>query len=437
MSPRAPDPLLPQAPGAVRQWHRLALIPAAKPQAAVQAEDIEVSMTQDLRFAVAMSGGVSLAVWMGGVAREMNLLQQASNSRMNENAGEPLAQPPGTDRAASPGGGPGGAHGPTWDAQSRDLYLKLLRLLDVKVTVDVLSGTSAGGVNAALLGLSSASGVDLARLRDLWLTTGSMDALRDPGEKNPPSLMQGDKVLFNGLNQGIKALYDSGRKDPKMAPREPVDTTVFITTTMMSGETSRFTDDYGTLVPDVDHHGLFTFGQDALAPKTGTPSLTALALAARSSASFPGAFEPSFVPINSQIGAAQGIPERPDMAGFANMTRNHWVADGGLLANRPLTPLLAQVFCQPARGQVRRVLAFVVPDGGGTPSPAAQPAPDKWAQPPTMAGALKEDLGAQQAQSIATDLQAVRTHNERITTSHNRRRYLAEMDHDCPATAAW
>ncbi len=70
--------------------------------AAVQAEDIEVSMTQDLRFAVAMSGGVSLAVWMGGVAREMNLLQQASNSRMNENAGEPLAQPPVTDRAASP-----------------------------------------------------------------------------------------------------------------------------------------------------------------------------------------------------------------------------------------------------------------------------------------------------------------------------------------------
>src|SRR5260370_19148839 len=36
---------------------------------------------QEVRFAVAMSGGVSLAVWMGGVAREMNLLQQASNLR--------------------------------------------------------------------------------------------------------------------------------------------------------------------------------------------------------------------------------------------------------------------------------------------------------------------------------------------------------------------
>ena len=61
------------------------------------------------------------------------------------------------------------------------------------------------------------------------------------------------------------------------------------------------------------------------------------------------------------------------MADFANMTRSHWVADGGLLANRPLTPLLAEVFAQPATGQVRRVLAFVVPDGGGTPAPPPRP----------------------------------------------------------------
>jgi hypothetical protein len=109
---------------------------------------------------------------------------------------------------------------------------------------------------------------------------------------------------------------------------------------MMSGETSRFTDDYGTLVPDVDHHGLFTFDEAALGAGGGKPALTALALAARSSASFPAAFEPSYVPVNSSIDPAQGVPEHPDMAAFANMTRSHGAADGGLLANRPLTPLL-------------------------------------------------------------------------------------------------
>ena len=38
-------------------------------------------LSQDVRVAVAMTGGVSLAVWMGGIAREINLLQQASNLR--------------------------------------------------------------------------------------------------------------------------------------------------------------------------------------------------------------------------------------------------------------------------------------------------------------------------------------------------------------------
>jgi patatin-related protein len=378
-----------------------------------------------------MSGGVSLAVWMGGVAREMNLLQEASNLRQQANVSA-RAQKPGSGSAGvaadapdKADGRPGAGGAIDQDDQCRDLYLALLKLLNVTVTMDVLSGTSAGGINAALLGLSSAAGVDLGGLRELWLTAGSLDTLlRDPREKAPPSLLQGDKVLFAQLDSGIRNLYqhrfpvgDSGIAAPS--------TTVFITTTMMSAETSRFTDDYGTLVPDVDHHGLFTFDEQALA---SGDALTALALAARSSASFPGAFEPSFVPINAQIAADAGVPERPDMADFANMTRSHWAADGGLLANRPLTPLLAKVFSQPATGQVRRVLAFVVPDGGGTTRTTPQAvAGDDWEHPPTLAGALKADLGAQQSQSIAGDLQAARTHNERIDARHGLRRSLAEL----------
>jgi patatin-related protein len=358
-----------------------------------------------------MSGGVSLAVWMGGVARELNLLQQASNLRQRQD-----------DAAAGPG----------WDEKCRELYGKLLELLDVTVTTDVLSGTSAGGINAALLGLASVTGADLGGLRDLWLTTGSMDMLlRDPGEPNPPSLMQGDKVLFSQLNRGIKDFWDN--RSDRFKSQAPVSTTVFITTTMITGETSRFTDDYGTLVPDVDHHGLFTFDDNALGANGNDPDLTALALAARSSASFPGAFEPSFVPINSSIPASSGVPKHPDMADYANMTRGHWAADGGLLANRPLTPLLAKVFAQPATGQVRRVLAFVVPDGGGASRATAAPVPDdEWKNPLTMVAALKADLGAQLSQSIASDLEATRAHNDRISARHDLRRTLADLGSRLP-----
>ena len=38
--------------------------------------------------------------------------------------------------------------------------------------------------------------------------------------------------------------------------------------------------------------------------------------------------------------------------------------DGGVLANQPLRPALRAIFRQPASRQVRRVLAFVVPDPG-------------------------------------------------------------------------
>ena len=360
---------------------------------------------QEIRFAVAMSGGVSLAVWMGGVARELNLLQQASNPPQSQDGAAPV---------------------PGWDDKCRELYRKLLTLLDVTVTTDVLSGTSAGGINAALLGLASVTGLDLGGLRDLWINTGSMDILlRDPGEPNPPSLMQGDKVLYTQLNRAITDLYNDPRRS---RPQDPVSATVFITTTMITGETSRFTDDYGTLVPDVDHHGLFTFDEDALGANGNAPDLTALALAARSSASFPAAFEPSFVPVNSSVGATRGIPRHPDMADYANMTRSHWAADGGLLANRPLTPLLAKVFAQPATGQVRRVLAFVVPDGGGVPRAAAAAVPDDdWTKPLTMAAALKADVGAQLSQSIASDLEATRAHNDRINARHDLRRSLADL----------
>ena len=290
-----------------------------------------------------------------------------------------------------------------------------------------MSGTSAGGINAALLGLASVTGMDLGGLRDLWLTTGSLDMLlRDPGEPNPPSLMQGDKVLLSQLNSGIQDFYHTAPRY-QAQEQEQASTTVFITTTMISGETSRFTDDYGTLVPDVDHHGLFTFEDEALGA-AGNPKLTELALAARSSASFPGAFEPSFVPINPSSDKSPAVPQHPDMAAFANMTRSHWVADGGLLANRPLTPLLAKVFSQPATGQVRRVLAFVVPDGGGTSRAAPEAVPgDDWNKPLTLAGALKADLGAQLSQSIASDLEATRAHNERITARHDLRRSLADL----------
>ena len=148
-------------------------------------------LTQDVRFAVTMSGGVSLAVWMGGVAREVNLLQQASNARVN----------------AAQGPEPSGAGATDWDGRCRELYRKLLQVLDVRVTVDVLSGTSAGGINAALLGLSSAAGVDLARPARLVVHHGihGHPAARSRGE---------EPALADAGRQGLVRRAGAGHQQP-------------------------------------------------------------------------------------------------------------------------------------------------------------------------------------------------------------------------------
>jgi hypothetical protein len=160
-----------------------------------------------------MSGGVSLAVWVSGLAREMNLLQEASKRYQSGNS---LVSADtsgcGSADADSYGRHTGDVHlsagrAAGWGNQCRQRSLRLLGLLNVTVTTDVLRRTSAGGINAALLGLSSAARVDLGGLLDLWLTPGSMGMpLRDPGEQNPPSLIRGDKVLFGQLELWTRGL---------------------------------------------------------------------------------------------------------------------------------------------------------------------------------------------------------------------------------------
>ncbi|MGP9016873.1 patatin-like protein [Streptomyces sp. BR1] len=371
--------------------------------------------TQEIRIATAMTGGVSLAIWMGGVARELNLLQQAAWRRHPPAEGDFVA-----DLGAAP------------DPQGkvRELYVRLLNLLDTTVSIDVLSGTSAGGINGALLGLARVNAFDLGPLREFWLKSGAFETLlRDPKEKNPPSLLQGDGVLFNDLLNGIKGLRQSDLlyRPPTTAVEPDPRTELFITTTLLTGETSRFTDAFGTLVQDVDHRGLFAFDEKQL---KGAAAFDMVSLAARCSASYPLAFEPAFVPFEKEIPAvpAKGILRHPGMKPYADITRDHWVADGGLLANRPIAPVLQAVFDRPAERHIRRVLLYVVPSPGGAPDPRQAPAlQESFDAPWTLGEALLKDLGTVLNQSISADLKALRQHNDRVDAVRDTRLRMAEI----------
>lgn len=349
------------------------------------------SPPSELRLAVAFTGGVSLAVWMGGIAREMNLLLAANRIRRGELVASTSAQ----------------------GRKVRDGYGALLDLLNVDCSIDVLSGTSAGGINAVILGLANVQRFDLDGLRELWFEEGSLGSLlRDPADKQSSSLLYGDKVLLQGLRTGLTKLAGSWTGNPA-AGEDP--THVFITTTLLTGEASRFTDEYGTLVRDIDHHGLFGFTSGQLTPG----NVPALALAARCSASFPVAFEPGLIPIG-----ADGGDGHPNMAQFTATRLTQFAADGGLLTNRPLGPALQAVFDRPASRDVRRVLAFVVPVVGGPGVPKAKLT---LADTPDLPAAIAADIDAVLSQSISADLAAITAHNQQVRSRNDARQQLAAL----------
>ncbi|WP_409494888.1 patatin-like protein [Amycolatopsis sp. cmx-11-12] len=330
---------------------------------------------QEIRLAMTMVGGASLAVWMGGVATETSHLLQASRT--------PEAEGP---------------------------YRTLLDLLHATVSLDVLTGTSAGGINAACLGLAEAFRSSPQVLRDTWISTGSLDNLiRDPGEKEPRSLLNGDKVLLADLKDALHRITDKATVKPDCP-----DITVLLTGTMIDGETTRFDDALGNLVRDTEHRLLFRFDGPLWTDDVVGP----LALAARSTASFPGAFELSRMPIGEKTG-----PLHPDMTRYTDVTRSHWLTDGGVLLNKPLRPALREIFERQSHSDVRRLLLYVVP----TAEREAERVEVDPERPPLLGSAMSKVVGTVLSQTISAELEDLTRHNDAVVRTRGTRVSLAAM----------
>ncbi|MEJ7784622.1 MAG: patatin-like protein [Solirubrobacteraceae bacterium] len=340
--------------------------------------DFEAEDLQELRIAMVMTGGVSLAIWMGGATREFDQVIHAENAT----------------------------------------YLELLRLTRSLPRIDVITGTSAGGLNGALLAYAVTRGSGVAGLGPLWLRVGALEKLlRQPTEADPPSLMLGDDYFRPEIEKAIHALDGPGTS-PQDVPMELV-----ITTTLLKPRPHGVPDTFGTIIHDVDHRGEFSFRRgvslSADDPTPGddfaAPDIHArLALAARSTASFPLAFEASYVP----IGPDDATADRPDMTEVANFQTSRFVVDGGVLLNRPLRPALRAIFRQPASKQVRRVLAYVVPhpgDGAGLEK-------DRTTAIPTLGDvASGAFVRIPRNQSVSAELDELTQHNARVDAQRRRR----------------
>src|SRR6185295_416759 len=126
--------------------------------------------------------------------------------------------------------------------------------------------------------------------------------LRTPFKGEPVSLLKGDEFFLPRLQDAMRRL--TARYDPKPCDEHPID--LRITTTLLRGRTKTTVDALGQRLTQNIHQGTFRFNRpdekhDDFAVDGCLPPDLAdqLALAARCSASFPVAFEPSFVDVGT------------------------------------------------------------------------------------------------------------------------------------------
>lgn len=304
---------------------------------------------------MALNGGVSLAVWMGGCAVEFDAARRAhcGVEKVAVAAAEPTVRQRVTGRVRQfLAGDRPPPQAPASTPSPRTVYAALCDSLNRELVIDIMSGASAGGINGALLAGAIQNGRRLHPdfIRNKWLELGDFSRLLHPttsAERH--ALMQGDR-FYNDLQTAFEQLVgeQGNYADPRvLTPSIPGAVelrtpSLEVTTTDVLGETREFDDAWGNALAAKRYNARFSFNE--------AEHFTAhnLAQAARASASFPVAFEPWQV--SARAGALAGFDEP------------RWVVDGGLLDNAPIEAALELIPTRPADSEVRRFVCYVNAD---------------------------------------------------------------------------
>lgn len=134
---------------------------------------------KELRLAIVFFGGVSLAIYQHGINREILNLVRASGlyHRHKQDQNDPLPAFSSRYPQEPP-------------RSTGDIYLQCFQAigqhLSLRVIVDVISGSSAGGINGIVLARALAHDLSLAPLTDMWLAEADMLKLLAPEARARP-----------------------------------------------------------------------------------------------------------------------------------------------------------------------------------------------------------------------------------------------------------
>ena len=369
---------------------------------------------KELRIALVCFGGVSLAIYMHGITKEILKLVRASSALHLITDRRKRAAARFFDRFD--------AKDPEFDTE--EFYFELLRdigaTVDLRVIVDIIAGASAGGINGTMLARAIAHDLRMDKLRNLWLYNADVTVLLAPEARATawskwfikPFIWAGAKYglapiadaevrrnlsLFlrsrwfkPPLDGGVMdaLMYDAVtamdvRQDPRasLLPAS-LSLDLFVTLTDYHGYSQVVPIHDPPMIHEVEHHHVlrFTYKRSAggvVESDLAAGNAPALAFAARATSSFPGAFPPArIVEMDALVARRKAAwPARDSfiahnfdghrMAGIDPATASF--IDGSVLNNRPFREAISAIHGRPAYRQVDRRLVYIDPD----PTPLA------------------------------------------------------------------
>ncbi|WNG93350.1 patatin-like protein [Mycobacterium sp. ITM-2016-00318] len=323
----------------------------------------------ELRLALVCYGGVSLAVYMHGVTKEIHKLLCAARQFDKRLDANPFSA--GTEKVY-------------FDALTRTAESGPR----LEVSVDIIGGTSAGGINGIALSKAIARNASLEPLKKVWIEEGDIRKLlrgtrlfglraqvlttvvgqlfRMFGASSPLRGEHLSKLLYQALTAMES---DRDKSAYSLLPDTAPELELYVPATDLNG--------YDVLVPsgiggasnrDRDYRQVLVFSGVGKNPQQFGEQYTAdLAFAGRASASFPGAFAPvSQASFKEEIG--QDVDLHPQTVFLCQYEPDEaddaYFVDGGVLDNAPFDLVIDAIARRRARTRVYRQLVYIEPDPG-------------------------------------------------------------------------
>ena len=363
---------------------------------------------KELRLAVVIYGGASLAVYMHGVTKELLKLVRASKV-LHEIGAERASDLPyheGPDRR---------------DPDTEAVYFEALKQIsktsDFRVVIDVIAGASAGAINGVMLGKALVDDALLDAQTSLWMTDADVDHLgaentsawrkwylypflralslwmpRDVG-RNPETREKIARLVrsswfqppFSGERlshhffDGLDAMAASRRPDSTLLPPgQRLD--VYASITDLVGYPRAIQLHEQLVAREMEHAAFCRLSHVASVAGQGTSDFVdennpALVWAARASSSYAGAFQPFHHAEIQRVLSARQLPWQREQSFLQSSIyardgspahrhfdpADRYFVDGGIVNNKPFGVALEALNHRASDRQVDRCLVYIEP----------------------------------------------------------------------------